>query len=70
MIDVDYKALEERAAAGEMAGKDVHIELACELFGVSPEEVTPAMRQRAKSLNFLELYSPEPRTLHHDNDSS
>ena len=66
MIDADYKALEERAAAGGIAGKDIHAELACEVYGVTPEQVTSAMRRSAKSINYFRLYHKPEVTTHGD----
>jgi len=38
------------------AGRDVHTETAVRLFSVGPDEVTPEMRSRAKTVNFGVLY--------------
>jgi DNA polymerase-1 len=37
-------------------GEDVHTHTACEIFGVSPEGVTPQMRREAKVINFGIIY--------------
>jgi len=37
-------------------GEDVHVQTACALFGVRPEEVTKVMRGQAKTVNFAVIY--------------
>lgn len=37
-------------------GDDIHVATACAVFGVSPAEVTPELRRRAKVINFGILY--------------
>lgn len=37
-------------------GKDIHSAVACEVFGVSSENVTPLMRRQAKAINFGIIY--------------
>jgi DNA polymerase-1 len=39
---------------------DVHTRTACELFGVTPEDVTSEMRRRAKTVNFGIVYGISP----------
>jgi len=39
---------------------DIHTRTACELFGMSPESVTPAMRRSAKTVNFGIVYGISP----------
>ena len=60
IIYLDYSEIERRAAALEaleMPPKyDVHIARACHEFGVDASQVTPTMRNRAKELNYFELY--------------
>ena len=37
-------------------GKDLHKELASQLFGIPIDEVTPEQRAKAKAYNFMFLY--------------
>jgi DNA polymerase-1 len=39
---------------------DIHARTACELFGVTPENVTTEMRRRAKTVNFGIIYGISP----------
>jgi len=39
---------------------DIHTRTACELFGMSPESVTPEMRRSAKTVNFGIVYGISP----------
>ncbi len=39
---------------------DIHTRTACELFGITPENVTPEMRRRAKTVNFGIVYGISP----------
>ncbi|MBI4249691.1 MAG: DNA polymerase I [Elusimicrobia bacterium] len=41
-------------------GGDVHAQTACDLFQVSPKEVTPEMRRKAKAVNFGVVYGQTP----------
>jgi len=65
-VSADYSQIELRVLA-HMSGdrvlseafmndEDVHQRTAAEVFGVSPQEVTPAMRSRAKAINFGIIY--------------
>lgn len=60
IIDADYAALEARVLASTPETKDIHIAKAMELFGVAEADVTPTMRNKAKSLNYFDLYSNKP----------
>ncbi len=44
-------------------GKDIHTETACRIFGITPEEVTPDLRRRAKVINFGVIYGMTPHGL-------
>ena len=66
LVDADYSQIELRLMAhfsGDAAmveaftlGQDVHARTASEIFDVPPEEVTPALRSRAKAVNFGLIY--------------
>lgn len=56
-IDADYASLEARVLASNPEAKDIHIAKAMELFDVAEADVTPTMRNKAKSLNYFDLYS-------------
>jgi DNA polymerase-1 len=66
LVTADYSQIELRIAAilsGDKKlidifkrGEDVHRGVASQVFGVSPDEVTPDMRRRAKVINFGILY--------------
>lgn len=66
IIDADYSQIELRLLAhvsddegmieAFRSGKDIHTSTAAKVFGVSPEEVTPEMRKRAKAVNFGIMY--------------
>ena len=66
IIDADYSQIELRILAhisGDenminafLSGEDIHTMTASKVFGVSPEEVTPENRKRAKAVNFGILY--------------
>ena len=66
LIDADYSQIELRILAhiskdenmisAFRSGYDIHTATAATVFGVSPEDVTPLMRKRAKAVNFGILY--------------
>ena len=66
IVSFDYSQMELRIAAFLSGDKklieifrteqDVHTAVACEVFGVTPEEVTKAMRSKAKVINFGVMY--------------
>ena len=66
LVDADYSQIELRLLAhfsgckalvdAFHAGEDIHAATAAKVFGVKREEVTPAMRRRAKTVNFGIIY--------------
>lgn len=70
IMSLDYSQIELRVLAhfsGDenlsrafAEGKDIHTFTACEVFGVSPEKVTPEMRRIAKVINFGLAYGMSP----------
>ena len=66
MLAADYSQIELRVlahlsrdpalVAAFSRGDDVHVQTACALFGVQPEEVTKSMRGQAKTVNFAVIY--------------
>ncbi len=70
LLSSDYSQIELRVLAHLSHDKelidvykkegDVHTKTACELFGVSPEDVTSEMRRRAKTVNFGIVYGISP----------
>jgi DNA polymerase-1 len=66
ILAADYSQIELRVLAhisgdeGLIAafhrGEDIHTRTACEVFGVTPAEVTSEMRRRAKAVNFGIVY--------------
>ncbi len=66
LLDADYSQIELRLMAhfsGDPAmidafrkGEDIHARTASEIFEVPPEAVTPALRSRAKAVNFGLIY--------------
>jgi DNA polymerase-1 len=66
MLAADYSQVELRVLAhlsrdkalvdAFSRGDDVHVQTACVLFGVRPEEVTKDMRGQAKTVNFAVIY--------------
>lgn len=66
LVSADYSQIELRVLAHVAAdpalidafrsGQDIHVRAASEVFGVPPEEVTPAMRGAAKAINFGIVY--------------
>ena len=73
LIDADYSQIELRVLAhlsGDenmisafREGGDIHTKTASQVFGVSPEEVTPELRKRAKAVNFGIIYGMSDFTL-------
>ncbi|MCL2747641.1 MAG: DNA polymerase I [Oscillospiraceae bacterium] len=76
LIDADYSQIELRVLAhiaGDTAmraifaaGGDIHTATAAQVFGVSPGEVTPLMRRRAKAVNFGIVYGMSAFSLSED----
>lgn len=70
LLSSDYSQIELRVLAHLSHDKelidvfkkegDVHTKTACELFGVSPENITSEMRRRAKTVNFGIVYGISP----------
>lgn len=66
LVDADYSQIELRVLAhiakdpvmtkAFQDGADIHTTTASQVFGVAPEEVTSAMRSRAKAVNFGIVY--------------
>ncbi len=66
LVDADYSQIELRILASLSGdelmcrtfreGGDIHTATAAQVFGVSPEEVTPLMRKSAKAVNFGIVY--------------
>ena len=66
LIDADYSQIELRILAhiaddrnmieAFLRGDDIHTITASQVFGVSPESVTPELRKRAKAVNFGIVY--------------
>jgi len=66
MLAADYSQIELRVLAhlsrdpalvdAFSRGDDVHVQTACALFGVKPDEVTRHMRGQAKTVNFAVIY--------------
>ena len=66
LVDADYSQIELRVLAhiaGDEAmqrsfceGQDIHTATAAQVFGVSPEQVTPLQRRHAKAVNFGIVY--------------
>ena len=66
LLSCDYSQIELRILAhfskdaglvgAFKRGEDIHTRTACEIFGVSPEEVTPDQRRMAKVVNFGIVY--------------
>jgi DNA polymerase-1 len=69
-VGADYSQVELRLLAhmsgdteltrGFLEGEDIHAATACGVFGVTPAEVTPELRRRAKVINFGILYGMSP----------
>jgi len=70
ILSADYSQIELRILAAFSKdeklidafakGEDIHTRTACEIFGVSPNKVTPEMRRRAKTVNFGVIYGISP----------
>lgn len=70
LLSADYSQIELRLVAhlsGDQsmrkafaAGRDIHTETACAIFGASPDKVTPDMRRKAKAINFGIVYGMGP----------
>lgn len=66
LVDADYSQIELKLLAhfsGDpkmveafKSGSDIHRSTAAEVFGVAPDDVTPAMRRDAKAVNFGIVY--------------
>ncbi len=69
-VGADYSQVELRLLAhlsgdaalsrGFLAGEDIHAATASGVFGVTPADVTPELRRRAKVINFGILYGMSP----------
>ena len=76
LVDADYSQIELRILAhisGDetmknafMTGEDIHSVTASQVFGVTPEDVTPLMRSRAKAVNFGIVYGISAFSLSED----
>ena len=79
-LSADYSQIELRILAhlsGDPAfveafrqGADIHRQTAALVFGVSPEDVTPQMRNAAKTINFATIYGIGPFALAKQLDTS
>ncbi len=73
LVAADYSQIElrllahltgsENLLAAFRAGEDIHTRTASEVFEVGPDDVTPDMRRRAKTVNFAVIYGMGPRAL-------
>jgi DNA polymerase-1 len=73
LIAADYSQIELRVVASLandqkmigafISGEDIHTKTASEIWGVSPDKVTPEMRRAAKTINFGVTYGMGPRGL-------
>ncbi len=76
LCDADYSQIELRVLAHMAAeptmcqafntGEDIHRQTAAQVFGVTPEEVTPEMRSGAKAVNFGIIYGIGAHSLAED----
>ncbi|MCY3599347.1 MAG: DNA polymerase I [Gemmatimonadetes bacterium] len=72
-VGADYSQIELRVMAhlsGDeafveafRAERDIHRETAARIFGVEPDDVTPTMREQAKTINFATIYGQGPFAL-------
>ena len=72
-VSADYSQIELRVLAHLSAdpafvtafrsGRDIHRETAARIFGISPDEVSAAMRDQAKTINFATIYGQGPAAL-------
>jgi len=60
-LSADYSQVELRAAFRE--GRDIHRETAARIFGVPADDVSPGMRDQAKTINFATIYGQGPVAL-------
>ena len=76
LVDADYSQIELRVLAhiaddpvmqrSFIEGEDIHTVTAAQVFGVSPEEVTPLQRRHAKAVNFGIVYGISEFSLSED----
>ncbi len=76
LVDADYSQIElrilahisgdETMRAAFISGEDIHAVTASQVFGVPPEQVTGAMRSRAKAVNFGIVYGISDYSLSQD----
>ncbi len=76
LLSADYSQVELRILAhlsedealieAFRRGDDIHLQVAARIHGVSPDQVTPAMRRFAKSVNFGIIYGMTPFGLSDD----
>ncbi|MFW6084248.1 MAG: DNA polymerase I [Gemmatimonadota bacterium] len=72
-VSADYSQIELRVLAhlsrdpaflaAFREGRDIHRETAARIFGVEAEEVSPLMRDQAKTINFATIYGQGPAAL-------
>ena len=70
LLSADYSQIElrilaalsrdEKLVEAFKEGEDIHNRTACELFNVTPQEVTPDLRRRSKVVNFGIIYGMSP----------
>ncbi len=80
LVDADYSQIElrllavlsgdEKMTEAFLSGADIHSATAATAFRLSPEEVTPEMRKRAKAINFGIVYGIGAYSLSQDLDIS
>ncbi len=76
LLTCDYSQIElrilahfsrdENLVSAFAEGLDIHTQTAAQVFRVNPDEVTPAMRSRAKAVNFGIIYGMGPTALAKD----